>query len=138
MAMTASRRNATGIGVGIIALGVFAAFSAEPATQPTPEQVQMCNTRAAEAVARTSKGTTGPMATTSRVPGQPAPGNVQPGTSGNPTGGRATDSTEPGAPPSAVSGTVSQEVLRGMAPAGQNNQAYQQSYLVCMRQLGFE
>jgi hypothetical protein len=123
MAMTASRRNATGIGVGIIALGVFAAFSAEPATQPTPEQVQMCNTRAAEAVARTSKGTTGPMATTSRVPGQPAPGNVQPGTSGNPT---------------AVSGTVSQEVLRGMAPAGQNNQAYQQSYLVCMRQLGFE
>lgn len=135
--MTASRRNAIGIGVGVVALGVFATFSAEAATQPTPEQIQTCNTRAAEA-ARANKPTTGPMATTSRMPGQPAPSDVQPGTPTNPTGGRATDSTQPGTPPSAVSGTVSEEVLRGMASEGRSNPAYQQSYLVCMRQLGFE
>jgi len=122
--MTASTRKASGIGVGIVALTVFAAFSAEAATQPTPEQIQTCNMRAAEA-ARTQKGTTGPMATNSRVPGQPAPGDVQPGTPTNPTGGRATDSTQPGTPPAAVSGTVSGEVLRGMAPEGRSNPAYQ-------------
>jgi len=66
-----------------------------------------------------------------------ADGEVRPGTGNKPTGGRATDSTHPGAESSAVRGTVSQEVLRGMAPAGQSDSAYQQSYLVCMRQLGF-
>jgi hypothetical protein len=101
----------------------------------------LCNKRAAEATARTNKGTqpqqTGPMITTDKTRDQQAPGSIQPGSPTNPTGGRITDSTRPGTPPSAIDGTVSPDVLKGMAPSGQGDTAYQQSYLVCMRQLGY-
>jgi len=111
------------------------------AAAPKQADVETCNKRAAEAAARTNKGAqpdrTGPKVTTDQLPGQPPPGAVQPGTPSNPTGGRITDSSQPGAPPSGVTGTVAPEVLQGMAAEGKNDAAYQQSYLVCMRQLGY-
>ena len=51
---------------------------------------------------------------------------------GNPTGGRITDSTQPGVPAAAASDDV-----RGMAPAGQTDAAFKHAYMECMNGRGF-
>ena len=51
---------------------------------------------------------------------QPAPPTPQPGN--NPTGGRITDSSPPGMPPSEL----------GMAPIGESDPVYRQTYLACI------
>ena len=51
---------------------------------------------------------------------QPAPSTPQPGN--NPSGGRITDSSPPGVPPSEL----------GMAPIGETDPAYRQAYLACI------
>ena len=53
-------------------------------------------------------------------PVQPAPRASQPGS--NPTGGRITDSSQPGMPSSDV----------GMSPIGQTDPRYRQAYLACL------
>jgi len=51
---------------------------------------------------------------------QPAPSTPRPGN--NPSGGRLTDSSPPGVPPSEL----------GMAPIGETDPAYRQAYLACI------
>src|SRR5262245_35208558 len=51
---------------------------------------------------------------------QPAPSTPQQGS--NPSGGRITDSSPPGVPPSEL----------GMAPIGETDPAYRQAYLACI------
>src|SRR5437867_366668 len=136
--------NSVGREVSVIAIGIvfplLTASGVALAAQPTSDHVRMCNDRAAQAGSAQrggQPGATGPKITTDQMPGQPVPGAAQPGTPSNPTGGRITDSSQPGAPPAASSGTVSPDVLQGMAPTGQSDPAYRQSYVVCMRQLGY-
>lgn len=56
------------------------------------------------------------------APVQPAPVTPQPGN--NPSGGRITDSSPPGIPPSQL----------GMAPNGETDNAYKQAYLACINE----
>jgi len=51
---------------------------------------------------------------------------------GNPTGGRVTDSTQPGVPAAAASDEV-----RGMAAAGQTDPTFRHAYMECMKGRGF-
>jgi hypothetical protein len=126
-------------GVGIAAMAVFAGgVSAAP---PTQADIDLCNQKAAEAARTANSGQTamsqqpgapgnnptGGRITDSTQPGtEPGSGGTQPGREVNPTGGRITDSTQPGSAPS----------MMGMAPMGQTNSAYRQAYVVCMSQRG--
>src|SRR5262245_15546698 len=56
------------------------------------------------------------------APVQPAPPTAQPDK--NPSGGRISDSTLPGIPPSQL----------GMAPIGESDSAYRQAYLACINE----
>jgi len=123
---------------GAIAGGVWAA-------QPTQADIDFCNRQAA---ASTSGGQ-GSNQTTAQTPGAPsardgagsnrtggritdstqpgantAPGaGPAPGVGNNPTGGRITDSSQPGAAPAP-----------GMAASGQSNPTYRQAYMACLQQ----
>jgi hypothetical protein len=107
--MRRSRLDTLLIAAGL-AVGVLGVTSAAGAAQPSQADIDFCNKQAAEASAKT-KGS-------SATPATPA----QPGT--NVTGGRITDSTQPGAPPAEV----------GMAAAGQTDPVYRQAYISCIKQ----
>lgn len=104
------------IGTGILAIGALA--GAAWAATPTKGDMEFCNRKAAEV----SKGTpVQPGAgTTGQPSAAPTTGSPQPGS--NPTGGRMTDSSQPGTSPSAL----------GMAPVGETDQSYRQTYLACI------
>jgi hypothetical protein len=131
------------IGTGILAIGTLA--GAAWAAEPSKGDKDFCNQKAAQVSKATpvkpGAGTTrqpappppasGP--SDSSKPGtpvspgtaaQPAPGTGNPQSGSNPTGGRMTDSSQPGTPPSAL----------GMAPIGETDQAYRQAYLACITQ----
>jgi hypothetical protein len=129
------------IGAGILTIGTLAA--AAWAATPSKADMDFCNQKAAQvskaAPVQPGAGTTRQPArppTTSGAadsnkpgtpvsPGtaaQPAPGTGSPPSGSNPTGGRMTDSSQPGTPPSAL----------GMAPIGETDQAYRQAYLACI------
>ena len=101
----------TFFGAGIIVVGTLA--GAALAASPTQADMDSCNQKAAQA----SKGGAGQAGAGAATSGTPQP-------SRNPTGGRVTDSSQPGTPPSAL----------GMAPAGETNQAYRQAYLACLKE----
>jgi len=121
------------IGTGLIAIGAItgAAWAA-----PSKTDMDFCNQKAAQ-LSKSGAAQPGmqpgtPPSTGAQTdrngavaPGtaaRPAPPNPQPGD--NPTGGRITDSTQPGTPPSEL----------GMAPAGNNDPAYRQAYLACINE----
>ena len=106
---------------------------------PTKADMESCNQKAAQVTKATpvqpstrsqpaTPPSTGMQADTSKAgppvsPGpaaQPAPSTPQPGN--NPSGGRMTDSSTPGVPPSEL----------GMAPIGETDPAYRQAYLACI------
>jgi hypothetical protein len=102
------------IGAGILTIGTLAGPAS--AASPTKGDMDFCNMKAAQV----SKAPTQPGAgATTR---QPAPGtrSAQPGS--NPTGGRITDSSPPGTPPSQL----------GMDSIGETDQNYRQAYLACI------
>ena len=109
------------------------------ALNPTKADMDSCNQKAAQVTKATpvqpstsSQPATLPstsMQTGASKPGtpvspgpatSPAPSTPQPGT--NPSGGRITDSSTPGVPPSEL----------GMAPIGETDPAYRQVYLACI------
>ncbi len=93
------------IGTGVLTIGTLA--GAAGAAQPTKGDMDFCNQKAAQV----SKAT----------PMKPGAGTTpQPGS--NPTGGRVTDSSQPGTSPSQL----------GMAPIGETEPAYRQAYLACI------
>ncbi|HKA61850.1 MAG TPA: hypothetical protein VKH83_05460 [Methylomirabilota bacterium] len=100
------------IGTSIIAISTLS--GAALAASPTKADTDFCNGKAAQ----TSKAGGSSGAGTAK----PAPGGSP--SASNPTGGRVTDSSQPGTPPSAL----------GMAPAGETNQAYRQAYLACLEE----
>jgi hypothetical protein len=95
------------IGTGVLTIGTLA--GAAGAAQPTKGDMDFCNQKAAQV----SKAT----------PMKPGAGTTpQPGS--NPTGGRVTDSSQPGTSPSQL----------GMAPIGETEPAYRQAYLACINE----
>jgi len=98
------------IGTGILTIGTVAGVAW--AATPTQGDMDFCNQKAAQASKATpvQPGTTSP------------PSTAQPGS--NPTGGRMTDSSQPGTPPSQL----------GMAPIGETDPAYRQAYLGCINE----
>jgi hypothetical protein len=111
-------KRQTLIGTGILAIGTLA--GAAWAAAPSKADMDFCNQKAAQV----SKATPAqPGAGTTRQPSiPPRTGSPQPGT--NPTGGRVTDSSQPGTPPSEL----------GMAPIGETDQGYRQAYLACINE----
>jgi hypothetical protein len=116
------------IATGILTIGTVA--GAAWAASPSKADMEFCNQKAAQ-VSKAPLAKGGPSdaskSGTAVSPGtatQPAPGtgSTQPGS--NPTGGRVSDSSQPGTPPSAL----------GMAPMGETDQAYRQAYLACINQ----
>ena len=98
------------VGTGALAVGTIA--GAALAAQPTKDDMDFCDQKAAEvskaAPVKPGAGTT-------------PPSTHQPGS--NPTGGRATDSTQSGTSPSQL----------GMAPSGEEP-VYRQAYLACIQE----
>ena len=94
------------IGTGILAIGTLA--SAAWAAQPSKGDMDFCNQKAAQVTTPVKPGT-----------GTTPPPSPQSGS--NPTGGRITDSSQPGTSPSQL----------GMAPIG-TEPTYQQAYLACI------
>jgi hypothetical protein len=94
------------VGTGILAIGALT--GAVWAAEPSKADMDVCNQKAAQVTSS----------------GQPKSGTTPPSTSQstNPTGGRATDSSQPGISPSQL----------GMAPIGETNPAYKQAYLACI------
>jgi hypothetical protein len=101
------------LGTGILVVATFA--GAAWAATPTKSDMDFCNQKAAQV----SKAT--PVQPGAGTPRKPT-GSAQPGS--NPTGGRVTDSSPPGTPPSAL----------GMASIGETDQAYRQAYLACINE----
>jgi hypothetical protein len=131
------------VGTGGLALATLA--GAALAAQPTKADMDRCNQKAAQVSKATpvkpGEGTQRapvPPPTTGREsdstkpgtpvsPGtatQPAPGTGSPQPGSNPTGGRVTDSSQPGVSPSQL----------GMAPIGETDPAYRQTYLACINE----
>lgn len=131
------------VGTGALVLATLA--GAALAAQPTKADMDLCNKKAAQVSKATPVKPGGgaqrepaPPPTTGRTadstkpgtpvspgtPAQPAPGtgSAQPGS--NPTGGRVTDSSQPGVSPSQL----------GMAPIGETDPAYRQTYLACINE----
>jgi hypothetical protein len=103
--------------IGTAALTIGTLAGAAFAAQPTKADMDLCNQKAAQV----SKATpVKPGAGTARQPGPPT--SAQPGS--NPTGGRVTDSSQPGISPSQL----------GMAPIGDTDPAYRQAYLACVNE----
>jgi hypothetical protein len=104
------------------------------AATPSKADMDFCNMKAAQASKATpvqpSTGTMrqpadGSQPGTPVSPGtaaQPAPGTGSPQPGSNPTGGRVTDSSQPGTSPSQL----------GMAPIGETDPAYRQVYVACI------
>ena len=94
------------VGMGILA--IVALTGAVWAAEPSKADMDACNQKAAQV----------------SNSGQPRSGTTPPSTSqsSNPTGGRMTDSSQPGISPSQL----------GMAPIGESNPAYKQAYLACI------
>ncbi|HKW92264.1 MAG TPA: hypothetical protein VJX92_10215 [Methylomirabilota bacterium] len=101
------------VGTCLLGIGTLTGGAALAAT-PTKADMDFCNQKAAGV----SK------------PSPVQPGTSTPGTTGRPsagtnaTGGRITDSTQPGTPPSE----------NGMARAGDTDPAYRQAYLACLNE----
>ena len=97
------------VGTGALAVGTIA--GAALAAQPTKDDMDFCDQKAAEvskaAPVKPGAGTTPPT---------PQPGS-------NPTDGRVTDSTQSGTSPS----------QRGLAPSGEEP-VYRQAYLACIHE----
>jgi hypothetical protein len=131
--------------IGSIALTLVILAGAALAAQPTKGDIDLCNQKAAQVSKATpvkpgvgtQRGpapppTTGRSADSTKPgtpvsPGtaaQPAPGTGSPQPGSNPTGGRVTDSTQPGVSPSQL----------GMAPIGETDPAYRQTYLACINE----
>ena len=123
------------IGTGILTIGTVAGVAW--AATPTKGDIDFCNQKAAQASKATpvqpSAGTTRQPAPAPTTPGtpvspgtaaQPAPGTGSPQPGSNPTGGRVTDSSQPGIPASQL----------GMAPIGETDPAYRQAYLACINE----
>ena len=131
-----SMRHRRIIGTCVLAIGIFG--GAALAGQPSKADMDFCNQKAAQVskaspvqpgagTPRQPTGMSGDRSTpgTPVSPGttaQPAPGAGSPKPGSNPTGGRVTDSTQPGTPPSEL----------GMAQIGETDQAYRQAYLACI------
>jgi hypothetical protein len=115
------------LAVGSLAAGLAVAAdidfcNAKAAAATKPSRVQPGSTPQRE-VAPMTGGATEVKPGTPASPGQPvqpAPDASQPGS--NPTGGRITDSSQPGMPSSDV----------GMAPIGQTDPRYRQAYMACL------
>ena len=98
------------VGTGALAVGTIA--GAALAAEPTKEDMDFCDQKAAQV----SKA----------APVQPGAGTTPPSTpqpGSNPTGGRVTDSTQSGTSPSQL----------GMAPIGEEP-VYRQTYLTCIHE----
>ena len=125
------------IGTGVLALASLAGGAL--ALGPAKADMDACNQKAAEvAKATPAEPRPGGQPATSpstgiegypSKPGAPAapgpaaqPAPAAPGN--NPTGGRITDSSPPGVPPSQL----------GMAPIGETNPVYRQAYLACIKE----
>lgn len=125
------------IGTGLLTFGSLA--SGAVALGPTKADMDSCNQKAAQVTKATPvqpstsrQPATPPstdMQTNASKPGTPVspepesqrtPSTPQPGH--NPSGGRITDSSAPGIPPSEL----------GMAPIGEADPAYRQTYLACI------
>ena len=121
------------IGTGVLTVGSL--VGSVLAVGPSKSDMDFCNQKAAQvskaspvqpgASAKDSAtapkdSTGGPVAPGTAA--RPGPGSPQPGT--NPTGGRITDSTQPGTPPS----------QQGMAPVGESDPGYRQAYLACLNE----
>jgi hypothetical protein len=99
------------IGTGILTIGTLA--GAAWGAQPSKGDMDFCNQKAAQ-VSKTT-------------PVKPGTGTVSPPTpqsGSNPTGGRITDSSQPGTSPAQL----------GMAPIGETEPAYRQAYLACVNE----
>jgi hypothetical protein len=99
------------IGIGAFTIGTL--VGTVWAAQPSKGDMDFCNQKAAQ-VSKATPVTPGA--------GTTPPSTPQPGS--NPTGGRVTDSTQPGASPSQL----------GMAPRGETEPAYRQAYLACINE----
>ena len=99
------------IGTGVLSIGTVA--GAAWAAQPTKGDMDFCNQKAAQV----SKATPVKPGARTTPPSTPQPGS-------NPTGGRMTDSSQPGTSPSQL----------GMAPIGETEPAYRQAYLACINE----
>jgi hypothetical protein len=97
------------IGTGILTVGALT--GAVWAAEPSKGDMDSCNQKAAQVSKATQPGA-----------GTTPPSTAQSGS--NPTGGRVTDSTPPGIPPSQL----------GMAPIGETDPAYRQAYLACINE----
>jgi hypothetical protein len=122
-------------GTGVLLLGTFACPAW--AGEPTKADMDFCNKKAAEVSTpspvqpgSSTQATTPPPAGTV-TPGtpvspgpvvQPSPGSGSGQIGKSPSGGRITDSSQPGIAPSA----------RGMAPIGEKDLKYRQAYLACL------
>lgn len=109
--MKRSRLETLITGGSMLTMAVFAGGAW--AAPPTQADMDLCNQKAA-AAAQAAKG--------HQAAGAPQPG----ASSTNPTGGRITDSSQPGMT----------QMTRGMAAAGQTDSVYRQAYSVCMTQRG--
>jgi len=101
----------TFIGTGILTIGTLAGSAW--GAQPSKGDMDFCNQKAAQ-VSKTT-------------PVKPGTGTVSPTTpqsGSNPTGGRITDSSQPGTSPAQL----------GMAPIGETEPAYRQAYLACVNE----
>jgi hypothetical protein len=100
--------------IGTAALTIGTLAGAAFAAPPTKADMDLCNQKAAQV----SKAT----------PVKPGAGTTSPSPSSqpgsNPTGGRVTDSSQPGISPSQL----------GMAPIGDTDPAYRQAYLACVNE----
>ena len=94
----------SGLLIGTLACSAFAA-------SPSKADMDYCNQKAAE-VSKAS-----PVSPSAKPPSTGTPG-------ANPSGGRITDSTQPGVTPSQL----------GMAPVGESDPAYRQAYLACINE----
>ena len=97
------------IGTGILTIGTLAGSAG--GAQPSKGDMDFCNQKAAQ-VSKTT-------------PVKPGTGTMSPPTpqsGSNPTGGRITDSSQPGTSPAQL----------GMAPIGETDRGYRQAYLSCI------
>jgi len=121
------------IGAGILTIGTLAGPAS--AASPTKGDMDFCNMKAAQ-VSKASPVQPGAAASRQPAPSATPPGTpVSPGTAAqsvpgtgsaqpgsNPSGGRITDSSSPGIPPSQL----------GMDSIGETDQRYRQAYLACI------
>ena len=130
-------KRSTVVGMGLLTIGILT--GGVLAAGPSKADMDFCNQKAAQVAAPSpvkpsthnqpaKPPSTGMQTDTSTrdtpvspgAPVQPAPVTPQPGN--NPSGGRTTDSSQPGIPPSQL----------GMAPYGEIDIAYRQAYLACI------